>query len=111
MNITYPKLGRALNRTGRPIVYSCSWPDYVRTKYGDSAIDYDLLGTYCNSWRIYNDIYAAYDSMRAIIEWWRTANSRDASVPSPTYAAFQASSRPGAFNDADMILVGGTALS
>lgn len=25
---TYPALGHSLNKTGRPIVYSCSWPAY-----------------------------------------------------------------------------------
>lgn len=24
----YPEFGRALNKTGRPMVYSCSWPFY-----------------------------------------------------------------------------------
>ena len=24
----YPLMSEALNKTGRPIVYSCSWPDY-----------------------------------------------------------------------------------
>lgn len=28
-NETYPELGDALNATGRPIVYSCSWPAYL----------------------------------------------------------------------------------
>ena len=38
MNITYPKLGDALNATGRPILYSCSWPDYVRSSFGNGAV-------------------------------------------------------------------------
>ena len=28
MDVGYPDLGRYLNATGRPIVYSCSWPAY-----------------------------------------------------------------------------------
>ena len=28
-NITYPDLGLALNKTGRAMVYSCSWPAYL----------------------------------------------------------------------------------
>ena len=31
MKETYPALGRALNKTGRPMIYSCSWPDYERS--------------------------------------------------------------------------------
>ena len=38
MNVTYPKLGDALNATGRPILYSCSWPDYVRSSFGNGAV-------------------------------------------------------------------------
>ena len=26
--VGYPKMGKALNETGRPILYSCSWPAY-----------------------------------------------------------------------------------
>ncbi|KAK9510847.1 hypothetical protein O3M35_005546 [Rhynocoris fuscipes] len=28
----YPEFGRFLNKTGRPIVYSCSWPAYLEEK-------------------------------------------------------------------------------
>jgi hypothetical protein len=31
MHDSYPALGRALNATGRPMIYSCSWPDYERS--------------------------------------------------------------------------------
>ena len=31
MDVAYPALGRALNATGRPMIYSCSWPDYERS--------------------------------------------------------------------------------
>ncbi len=45
-NVTYPGLGLALNKTGRAMVYSCSWPAYlpdpVQTSYQVSA---SLLGT------------------------------------------------------------------
>ena len=27
MKRSYPALGKALNESGRPMVYSCSWPD------------------------------------------------------------------------------------
>ncbi|KAG1698136.1 Alpha-N-acetylgalactosaminidase [Nymphon striatum] len=30
MNKGYPEMGEYLNKTGRPILYSCSWPDYQR---------------------------------------------------------------------------------
>ena len=28
LNTGYPAFGALLNGTGRPMVYSCSWPDY-----------------------------------------------------------------------------------
>lgn len=28
----YPEFGRLLNKTGRPMVYSCSWPVYQEIK-------------------------------------------------------------------------------
>eukprot|EP00747_Dinoflagellata_sp_TGD_P205929 gnl/TRDRNA2_/TRDRNA2_79668_c1_seq1.p1 gnl/TRDRNA2_/TRDRNA2_79668_c1~~gnl/TRDRNA2_/TRDRNA2_79668_c1_seq1.p1 ORF type:complete len:296 (-),score=53.70 gnl/TRDRNA2_/TRDRNA2_79668_c1_seq1:133-990(-) len=107
MNITYPKLGAALNATGRTILYSCSWPDYVISKFGSAAVQWDLLKKHCNGWRNFNDIWGAYDSMRTIVEHW-------ANQP-PTkgwdYDAFIAAAGPGSQNDPDMILVGGTGLS
>lgn len=32
MNEGYPEFGRLLNATGRPMVYSCSWPVYQEEK-------------------------------------------------------------------------------
>lgn len=32
MDFGYPEFGRLLNRTGRPMVYSCSWPVYQEEK-------------------------------------------------------------------------------
>ena len=29
MNAAYPRFGDFLNATGRPMLYSCSWPDYL----------------------------------------------------------------------------------
>jgi len=26
----YPAMAKALNKTGRPIMYSCSWPAYIK---------------------------------------------------------------------------------
>lgn len=32
MNYGYPEFGRLLNATGRPMIYSCSWPVYQEEK-------------------------------------------------------------------------------
>lgn len=107
MNITYPKLGAALNATGRPILYSCSWPDYVASKFGNTAVQWDLLKRHCNGWRNFNDIWAAYDSVRGIIVHW----ANEPPLPGWDYAAFVAAAGPGSQNDPDQIVVGGTGLS
>jgi hypothetical protein len=107
MNITYPKLGAALNASGRPILYSCSWPDYVASKYGNGAVQWGMLRQHCNGWRNFNDIWAAYDSVRGIIEHW----ANQPPVVGWDYDAFVAAAGPGSQNDPDMIVVGGTGLS
>lgn len=33
----YEFMGTALNKTGRPILYSCSWPDYSKFSHAPSA--------------------------------------------------------------------------
>ena len=102
MNITYPKLGRALNATGRPILYSCSWPDYVRLAH--EPVQFELMAEYCNIWRNYDDIWDYYDSINGIISYWRQPGDEDLD-------AFINVAAPGTQNDPDMILVGGTGLS
>jgi alpha-N-acetylgalactosaminidase len=34
----FPLFGAALNATGRPVLFSCSWPDYKRTSSGPDAL-------------------------------------------------------------------------
>ena len=31
-HVGYPAMAKALNKTGRPIMYSCEWPLYERAK-------------------------------------------------------------------------------
>jgi len=63
MHITYPKLGAALNATGRQIFYTCSWPVYeslgkpdCNSTFGYDCLPWQLLTDSCNSWRIDKDI-------------------------------------------------------
>ena len=44
----YPEMGRALNHTGRPIVYSCSWPAYLIDQ--PELVDYAVISKHCNLW-------------------------------------------------------------
>ena len=48
MNAGYPEFGRYLNATGRPIVYSCSWPDYQLAE--GKRPDYGQIAQHCNLW-------------------------------------------------------------
>jgi len=43
MKTGYPEMTQYLNKTGRPIVFSCSWPDYERAsgmKVGTTSRSY-----------------------------------------------------------------------
>ena len=43
----YPNMTKALNATGRPIVFSCSWPAYIKTV---SLSRYLLSLLFCVGW-------------------------------------------------------------
>jgi len=98
MEAGYTNMTRALNATGRPIVYSCSWPDYVRT----SGIkpNYTEVAEYCNLWRLYDDIDDSWDSVHSIIDYW--GDQQDILVPA---------AGPGHWNDMDMLIIGNFGLS
>lgn len=98
MNKGYPQMTRYLNATGRPILFSCSWPDYQRAS--GIPIDYNLVAENCNIWRNYDDIQDSWDSVLGIIDYY--AKTQD------TLAPVQG---PGNFNDPDMIIVGDFGLS
>jgi hypothetical protein len=55
-------MGAALNKTGRPIVYSCSWPAYLNFNYED-RINYTAIGYHCNLWRNFDDIERSWKSV------------------------------------------------
>ena len=54
MDAGYQAMSLCLNLTQRPIVFSCSWPDYVRA--AGMFPDYKRVAEYCNLWRNYDDI-------------------------------------------------------
>ena len=62
--IGYPEFGKHLNETGRPIVYSCSWPAY----WGDRLPDYPLIQKTCNLWRNYGDIQDTFGDVLDIVD-------------------------------------------
>lgn len=90
----YPKMGMALQKTGRDIVYSCSWPAYLGDNETAKPFDRMILSG-CNLWRNWHDINNEWSSVASIIKHWGDY--------SDTLAA---ATGPGHWNDPDMILVG-----
>ncbi|XP_022098907.1 alpha-N-acetylgalactosaminidase-like isoform X2 [Acanthaster planci] len=89
----YPEMTRYLNATGRPILFSCSWPDYERA--AGIPINYTLVAENCNIWRNYDDINDSWGSITGIIDYYN--KTQDTLIPA---------AGPGHFNDPDMIVVG-----
>nr|CAB3264191.1 alpha-N-acetylgalactosaminidase-like [Phallusia mammillata] len=96
--VGYPLMSEALNKTGRPMVYSCSWPAYEGGL--PPKVNYTELGEICNLWRNYGDIQDSWDDIVNIIEWWAT--NQNVLVPA---------AGPGKWNDPDMLIVGDYSLS
>ncbi|XP_069503893.1 alpha-N-acetylgalactosaminidase-like isoform X2 [Ambystoma mexicanum] len=96
--IGYQKMSSALNATGRPILYSCSWPAYEGGL--PPQVNYTLLGEICNTWRNYGDVQDSWDSVLSIIEWY--GKNQD---------VLQPAAGPGHWNDPDMLITGDFGLS
>ncbi|XP_063970201.1 alpha-N-acetylgalactosaminidase-like isoform X2 [Lytechinus pictus] len=94
----YPEMTKYLNQTGRPILFSCSWPDYERAS--GIEVDYKLVAENCNIWRNYDDIQDSWQSVLGIVDYYAKEQDTLASVQGP-----------GSFNDPDMIIVGDFGLS
>jgi len=93
----YPAFGKFMNATGRPMVYSCSWPDYQRA--AKVPINWTSIEETCNLWRIYNDIFDSWSSVGSIIDWF--GDNKDL-IPH---------AGPGHWNDPDMLLIGNFGLT
>jgi len=126
MNVTYPKLGRALTaaakKLGRPMPwYSCSWSDYVADMVCGGArkepcLPLHYIAENCHSARMYSDIADTWDDssggnhgVKNIINFW---------TQNPQLAAFRNSflrpsgpSRQVFYNDPDELMVGNPGLS
>ncbi|XP_031564497.1 alpha-N-acetylgalactosaminidase-like [Actinia tenebrosa] len=98
MDQGYPKFSKALNATGRPMVYSCEWPSYTEQK--NITTDYMKVAEYCNTWRNYDDVQDSWDSILHILDYF--AANQD---------TFIAAAGPGHWNDPDMLVLGNFGLS
>ncbi|KIH52302.1 hypothetical protein ANCDUO_17597 [Ancylostoma duodenale] len=95
MPIGFPKMERALNATGRPMVYACGWPFFFYKDGKKALIKYDDVRAACNSWRIYEDVAGSWASIADIIRY--VEENQDVLV---------AAQKPGGWNDPDMLVVG-----
>nr|XP_020664052.1 alpha-N-acetylgalactosaminidase-like isoform X1 [Pogona vitticeps] len=96
--IGYPKMSLSLNKTGRPIAFSCSWPAYEGGL--PPKVNYTLLGKTCNLWRNYLDIQDSWARLFRIIEWY--GDHQD---------VLQPAAGPGGWNDPDTLIIGDFGLS
>jgi hypothetical protein len=96
MATDYPRFGHDLNSTGRPMVYSCSWPAYL--KFAD--VPWDMVKKNCNMWRLYDDIQDSWDSMIGIANFW-----------GDNQAVLAPLAGPGSWNDPDQLIIGDFSLS
>ncbi|XP_037787232.1 alpha-N-acetylgalactosaminidase-like [Penaeus monodon] len=98
MDRGYPEFGYFLNKTGRPMVYSCSWPFYQI--YSRMKPNYSAIINTCNLWRNFDDIQDSWESVQRIIDYY--GDNQDEIVPN---------AGPGHWNDPDMLIIGNFGLS
>ncbi|CAL8082615.1 unnamed protein product [Calicophoron daubneyi] len=96
----YQLLGKYLNQTGRPIVYSCSYPAYINWLDKPDAIDWKRLATNCNLWRMLEDVQDSWASVTSILKHYATHEDLMFST-----------NGVGHWNDMDMLLLGNYGLS
>jgi len=89
----YLAVHRALQRAGRQVLYSCSWPFYLHT-FG-THVDYHAIAQRCNTWRSSGDIQNTWESVVNIANWY--ARNQDDIV---------LATGPGRWNDLDQLMIG-----
>ncbi|KAL1396190.1 hypothetical protein pipiens_001248 [Culex pipiens pipiens] len=87
----YVYFGELMNQTGRPILYSCSWPAYQ---------EYNGITKTCNMWRNWGDIEDSHSSVESITQYFSDNQDR-----------IQPHSGPGHWNDPDTLVLGNYGLS
>lgn len=95
MEIGYETMGFFLNKTGRPVLYSCSYPVCL----GGHVI-YERVAKTCNMWRNAIDLTDSWDRVYKVIR-----------IYGDNIGNFSAAAGPGHWNDADQLMVGDFGLS
>lgn len=86
----YAEFQNLLNKTGRPMIMSCSWPVYQI--YAGLRPNFTAVKETCNLWRNFDDIQDSWASVQSIIDYY--GNNQDLIAPN---------SGPGHWNDPDMV--------
>ncbi|XP_065074857.1 alpha-N-acetylgalactosaminidase-like [Ochlerotatus camptorhynchus] len=94
----YILFGEFMNKTGRPMLYSCSWPAYQ--EYNGIIPDYEILKKTCNMWRNWGDIEDSHSSVESITRYFSDNQQR-----------IQPHCGPGHWNDPDTLVLGNYGLS
>uniref|UniRef100_A0A6G1SIZ6 Alpha-galactosidase n=1 Tax=Aceria tosichella TaxID=561515 RepID=A0A6G1SIZ6_9ACAR len=63
-----PPMGTALNKTNRPMLFSCSWPAYENDE--KIPTNWELVVEKCNLWRAFGDIEDSWKSVLDTIDWF-----------------------------------------
>ncbi|KAM7353165.1 alpha-N-acetylgalactosaminidase isoform 2-T6 [Cochliomyia hominivorax] len=98
MDRGYSEFQQILNRTGRPMIFSCSWPVYQI--YAGMKPNLTLVKENCNLWRYFDDIQDSWTSVESIIDYF--GNNQE---------VIAQHAGPGHWNDPDMLIVGNFGLS
>lgn len=95
MEIGYETMGFFLNKTGRPILYSCSYPVCE-----GGHVTYKRVAKTCNMWRNAVDLTDSWDRVYKVIR-----------IYGDNIGNFSEAAGPGNWNDADELMVGDFGLS
>ncbi|KAL7054989.1 hypothetical protein AAHC03_024524 [Spirometra sp. Aus1] len=98
--IGYHEFSQFLNATGRPIVFSCSYPAYEPWTDPAFPFNWTMLQQDCNLWRMLDDVQDSWASVMGIIGAYEKHSTLLAE-----------SAGPGHWNDPDMLLLGNYGLS
>lgn len=98
-SVGYPKMGHAMQASGRDMVYSCSWPAYLGSNETSKPFE-AMIAAGCNLWRNWHDIQGNWGSVSSIIDHWGDYGKilQATAGPDGPYG--------GHWHDMDMLLIG-----
>ncbi|UYV75358.1 hypothetical protein LAZ67_12003603 [Cordylochernes scorpioides] len=86
----YLRMGQLLNKTGRPVVFSCSWPFYQT--FRDIQPNLTKVAQTCNLWRSFIDVEISWKSIHGIMKFY-----------GDNQQVLAKHAGPGQWNDPDMV--------